>query len=155
MADNHLTATISVRGVMATYDDHILVLKCGDNGHWELPGGRLEPDEHVIECLRREIGEETGMEVLVHSTVHANTWYNDEGHGRFAVYYRCTPDHRDVRLSDEHIDYEWLPISHVNLRLPDAQAKAVHYTLEHTEGEVIEPPDIETYHEPSQDSLPA
>lgn len=29
---------------------------------WDLPGGGLEPEETLIECLRREVGEETGLQ---------------------------------------------------------------------------------------------
>lgn len=30
---------------------------------WDLPGGRVEPAELVVEALRREVREETGLEV--------------------------------------------------------------------------------------------
>jgi ADP-ribose pyrophosphatase YjhB (NUDIX family) len=32
-------------------------------GMWDLPGGFLEEDEHPLDCLRRELAEETGLEV--------------------------------------------------------------------------------------------
>jgi 8-oxo-dGTP diphosphatase len=32
-------------------------------GRWDLPGGFLEEDEHPLDCLRRELREETGLEV--------------------------------------------------------------------------------------------
>ena len=35
----------------------------GDYYHWEFPGGRLEFGESPMQALKREINEETGLEV--------------------------------------------------------------------------------------------
>jgi ADP-ribose pyrophosphatase YjhB (NUDIX family) len=46
-------------------EDNILLVEHRRRGraYWTLPGGRLEEDETIEECLRREITEETGLEV--------------------------------------------------------------------------------------------
>jgi ADP-ribose pyrophosphatase YjhB (NUDIX family) len=41
----------------------VLLTKRADNGLWCLPGGKMEPGESVEECCRREVLEETGLEV--------------------------------------------------------------------------------------------
>jgi ADP-ribose pyrophosphatase YjhB (NUDIX family) len=41
----------------------ILLTRRTDNGLWCLPGGKMESGESVEECCRREVFEETGLEV--------------------------------------------------------------------------------------------
>jgi ADP-ribose pyrophosphatase YjhB (NUDIX family) len=42
----------------------ILLIRRSDNGRWDLPAGALELGESVTDCLRREVREETGLEVI-------------------------------------------------------------------------------------------
>jgi len=43
--------------------DRLLLLRRTDNGLWGLPGGAMEPGEHLEETARREAKEETGLVV--------------------------------------------------------------------------------------------
>ncbi|WP_232320687.1 NUDIX domain-containing protein [Herbidospora daliensis] len=54
---------VSIKGVVVR-DDRVLLLR-NERDEWELPGGRLELGEDPIDCLAREIGEETGWEAEV------------------------------------------------------------------------------------------
>jgi 8-oxo-dGTP diphosphatase len=53
----------SVHGVILDDQGAILLHKREDHPLWALPGGKLEPGESLIFCLKREIREETGLEV--------------------------------------------------------------------------------------------
>ena len=43
----------------------LLLIRRSDNGHWCLPGGRIEPGESVYGAARREVREETGFEIAL------------------------------------------------------------------------------------------
>src|SRR5258708_40120741 len=58
-----------VHGVIVE-DAGVLVLRRAQRmvykpGAWDLPGGHLALEETLEHCLRREIGEETGLEVEI------------------------------------------------------------------------------------------
>lgn len=57
--------SVSVAGAVVREDGRVLAIRRSDNGRWELPGGVLEIDEAPEEGARREVLEETGVEVEV------------------------------------------------------------------------------------------
>ena len=58
-------------------------------GLWEFPGGKREPHETFEECLRRELQEELGIEVIVHELVESITHAYPEK-TVMLNFYRCT-----------------------------------------------------------------
>ncbi len=49
--------------IFAEKREKVLLTQRTDNGLWCVPGGAMEPGESVEECCRREVLEETGLEV--------------------------------------------------------------------------------------------
>ena len=45
--------------------EKVLLTQRTDNGHWCLPGGRMESGESAAEACEREVWEETGLKVRV------------------------------------------------------------------------------------------
>jgi 8-oxo-dGTP pyrophosphatase MutT (NUDIX family) len=43
--------------------DRVLLVRRGDDGNWELPGGQVEVGETVSEAVIREVTEESGISV--------------------------------------------------------------------------------------------
>lgn len=50
------------------------------------PGGHVENGESIIECAKREILEETGLEITDLKIKGLVNWYNEEKHERFLVF---------------------------------------------------------------------
>ncbi len=61
---NRKLITPSTRAVILDEAGRVLLVRRSDNGAWVLPAGSMELDESVMDCLRREVREETGLEVL-------------------------------------------------------------------------------------------
>jgi 8-oxo-dGTP diphosphatase len=55
--------SVSVAAAVIRDDGRTLSIQRRDNGHWEPPGGVLERDESIQQCLVREVEEETGLVV--------------------------------------------------------------------------------------------
>lgn len=125
MTDEPLNATVSQRAVLFGRDDRILVVRRASDGGWELPGGRLDADESTVEGLRREVREETGLDVAIRRPIYTTSWRNDRGQGRYGVYYYCLAEGNGVTLSDEHTEYEWLTPLAAADRLSETQGNAV------------------------------
>lgn len=74
---------LSVRIVLFDQQGHILVLKRSarsrtNPGKWELPGGKIDSNESFDEALLREVREETGFEVIIHTAAGTAMQETDE-----------------------------------------------------------------------------
>jgi 8-oxo-dGTP diphosphatase len=63
---------IGVGGLLFNRHNQVLLIKRNkppSQGLWSVPGGKLEAGEGLIECCRREVREETGLDVNVLSLI--------------------------------------------------------------------------------------
>ncbi len=73
-------------------------------GHWLLPAGRVEPDETLHEALKREIDEETGLEVGIVRKVDERV---DPYTGDTLTNFLCVPLTSRIETSSELMDARW------------------------------------------------
>ena len=92
------------------HDDKMLLLRRAHSPQtFAPPGGRLTPEEDPIAGLHREIREETGLAVRVLGVAHV--WYgsvDDVQPPLLCVNFVAESASADVRLSEEHTEFEWV-----------------------------------------------
>ncbi|MEF3306061.1 NUDIX domain-containing protein [Paenibacillus sp. GYB003] len=52
------------RAIVRDREGRILFVKRRDNGAWAMPAGGLELHESILGCVKREVKEETGLDVV-------------------------------------------------------------------------------------------
>lgn len=130
MTDDLLQATVSVRGIICSPRNKILILQRATDDGWELPGGRLATDENPVEGLKREIVEETGLTIEVAEIVAANSWVNSDEQDRLAIHYKCYSTKQPIEMSEEHVDWRWIAPTEVHKLLCEPQTAAVRASTE-------------------------
>ncbi len=112
--------SVSVSGVIT--DDHgrTLLIQRRDNHHWEPPGGVLELDEAIEDGLRREVREETGLDIEPDTLTGV---YKNMNRGIIALVFRCKVTGGELTTNDEVTDFRWADES--NIRQLASQAYAI------------------------------
>lgn len=92
-------------------DGKVLLVKMRSTGKWCLPGGGIDAGERIEDALRREVREETGIEIRIETLVlfKEDFFYYDPAdkaiHGLLFFYF-CKPETCDLLRGDQIDDDE-------------------------------------------------
>ena len=101
-----------IRVVGAVFHDGERILACRKKsgkpleGHWEFPGGKIEPGETPEQALAREIREELNLIAEVGQKVTTTTYEYEFATIELTTFY-CTLVDGDLRLTD-HDATKWV-----------------------------------------------
>jgi ADP-ribose pyrophosphatase YjhB (NUDIX family) len=96
--------SVSVAAAIVDDQGRVLVMQRRDNGHWEAPGGVLELGESIIDGLKREVSEETG---LVIEPIRLTGVYKNMNRGVVALMFRARIEHGRPEPTCEAARIEW------------------------------------------------
>ena len=94
-----------VQAVLRDDRGRVLLAVRGDLWGWELPGGTVEAGEEPECALRRELREETGLEV--EGLRHVGDWHRTGFRPHVAKVYCCRAAGGRLRAGDESRDVAW------------------------------------------------
>jgi len=64
LVGNRKLITPGVRAIIRNKQGQVLLVRRKDNGQWVMPAGSIELEESILDCVKREVREETGLEVI-------------------------------------------------------------------------------------------
>ncbi len=110
--------TNSIKAIIIDGTRLLTVHMCSPEGkeYYTLPGGKQEPNELMIDALKRETKEETGYTVEPKSLLFIREGFNDESH-RIEFMFICDivgEKEDDKQLYDENqIGTKWISIDNI------------------------------------------
>lgn len=116
----HSLHSVSVAGVVVDDLDRALLIQRRDNGHWEAPGGILELGEDITTGLKREVREETGLDVEPETLTGV---YKNMPRSIVALVFRCRAVGGDeLFTTGETKAYQWVTADEVREMAAEAFA---------------------------------
>ena len=85
-----------------------------EGGHWDFPKGHIEKGESLEQAALREAAEETGLrelEILTDFKQTMRYFFRHDGQNilKFVTFFVACSKNAEVKLSDEHSAFVWLP----------------------------------------------
>jgi dATP pyrophosphohydrolase len=103
--------------IVVNQDGNVLLIRRSPDDirrplEWDVPGGHTDDDEYSAEAAARETSEETGIEIDPRTLqlVYAMTEVPKDVLSVTWVFYTAHVAMPDVSLSNEHVEFTWVPL---------------------------------------------
>jgi 8-oxo-dGTP diphosphatase len=104
-------------GAIVVRDGALLMVQRGrvpNRGLWSIPGGKVERGEHLADALRREVREETGLEIEVGRLAGFIEWMEQDYHFVILDFIATASGVKeDVAPGDDVDDVRWVALDQI------------------------------------------
>lgn len=114
--------TIGVFAIILNKKRQILLSHRMDIDVWNLPGGGMEPNETPQGTLKREVKEETGLQIAVGKLVALNP---KPQNNEIVLTFECKAEKGKVSKTDEADKHEWFHFNNLPLNTVPKQLERI------------------------------
>ena len=121
----------AARAVIRDKEGRVLLIRRRDNGLWAMPAGGQELDEPILDCLKREVKEETGLNVIsatlmaLYSRLSIESAYGDPYHLFLAQFLVGDWSGELVTETDETVDARFFSLDDLPEEMPAFYAQTM------------------------------
>ena len=101
-----------------------------EKDYWDLPKGHIEKGETIAETIRREVEEETGLTDIqfvegFKETIKYFFRFGGKNILKFVTFYLAETKTKEIKISSEHLGYQWLPYEEAMKQLTFKNAQEI------------------------------
>lgn len=139
MVNNRPKILLVVRAVIVDGGKVLLIKRSRDDrwepGKWEIPGGKLDSGQSVLEVVQREVKEESGLgirvtrsEIFTFADKRAIRSGKYKGYYYLALIFKTNDFRGKLRLGPEHEDSKWVTLKEaLDLKLTEETKKVLNF----------------------------
>lgn len=105
---------------LVKYKDKFLIVKRNSNmemypNKWSFPGGKVIPGETLFETLKREIKEETNLDIENRKEFISDfSFQRPFGKSTMGFCFLVNAKHNNVKINEEFTDFTWITQNEIN-----------------------------------------
>jgi 8-oxo-dGTP diphosphatase len=146
--ENPTKLNVAVKAVITNAENKVLIVResSADSnvqvGLWGFPGGKIDPEEPFEDGLKREVKEETGLEITRGEPLHVGEWWprpraSKLSHHIVGIFFKCAPADpvAEVHISEEHDGSAWVTaetLGEYPMMSPDDEVIAAYFDASST-----------------------
>lgn len=115
---------LAAHAVIQDEEGRILLLRSRYAAVWSLPGGGLDRRENLDAAVIRECREELGVAISIEAFTGM---YYHTNNSTYVGIFRCAIVDGSIRLSHEHSEYRWFPVTDLPERIRQEVVDALNF----------------------------